>query len=145
MPEVSGEIVDIGSRVDPANRSFVVRARVPNDDDTLRPGMSFRVGIDVAGKRHAAVAETGVQWGADGAYVWSIVDGTAVRVPVQVIQRREGRVLIDGDFPENTLVVVEGTQNVRDGSVVAVDEEHLANAKRRQSTAGASAEIVVLD
>ncbi len=145
MPQVSGEIVDIGSRVDPANRSFVVRARVPNENDTLRPGMSFRVGIDVAGQRYAAVAETGVQWGADGAYVWSVVDGTAVRVPVQVIQRREGRVLVDGDFPDDTLVVVEGTQNVRDGAVVDVDEEHLANQERRHSTAGSGAELAVLD
>jgi RND family efflux transporter MFP subunit len=145
MPEVTGEIVDIGSRVDPANRSFVVRARVANQDDTLRPGMSFRVRIDVAGRRYAAVAETGVQWGADGAYVWSVVDGTAVRVPVQVIQRREGRVLVDGDFPDDTLVVVEGTQNVRDGADVDVDEKHLANLEQRQSTAGSGAELAVLD
>ena len=145
MPEVTGEIVDIGSRVDPTNRSFVARARVANDSDTLRPGMSFRVRIDVAGERFAVVAETGVQWGADGAYVWSVVDGTAVRVPVQVIQRREGRVLVDGDFPEDTLVVVEGTQSVRDGAVVDVDEEHLANAKRRQPGSGSAAELVVLD
>ena len=135
MPAVMGEIVDIGSRIDPASRSFVARAKVPNDEDTLRPGMSFRVRADVAGQRYAAVVETGVQWGADGAYVWSVVGGTAERVPVQVIQRREGRVL----------VVVEGTQSVRDGAAVNVDEEHLASARKRLSAAGAGGQFVVLD
>lgn len=144
MPAVKGEVIDIGSRVDPGNRSFIARARVPNDDDSLRPGMSFRVRADVAGQRYAAIVETGVQWGADGAYIWAVVEGAAVRVPVQVIQRREGRVLVDGDFNEGLLVVVEGTQNVRDGAVINVDEEHLADARRRQSSAGAGGDFAVL-
>ena len=59
LPAVTGEIVDIGSRVDRASRSFVARARVANDNDTLRPGMSFRVQAQVEGNRYAVVAETG--------------------------------------------------------------------------------------
>ena len=135
MPAVRGEIVDVGSRIDRASRSFTARARVANDDDALRPGMSFQVRADVMGQRYAAVAETGIQWGADGAYIWSVVNGNAVRVPVEVIQRREGRVLVDGDFPEGLLVVVEGTQSVREGAAVNIDEAHLAKALEGQSTA----------
>ncbi len=145
MPAVSGEVIDVGSRVDPTNRSFIARARVPNDDDSLRPGMSFRVQADVAGQRYASVVETGVQWGADGAFVWSVVDGAAARVPVQVIQRREGRVLVEGDIEEGLLVVVEGTQSVREGANVDVDEQHLADARKRQSTTGPGSVFVVLD
>ena len=81
MPGVTGEIVDIGSRVDPQNRTFVARARVDNVDDRLRPGMSFRVDVEMKGERYAVIGETGVQWGIGGAYVWSIVDGTATRGP----------------------------------------------------------------
>jgi membrane fusion protein (multidrug efflux system) len=145
MPAVTGEIVDIGSRIDPLNRSFVARARVANDDDSLRPGMSFRVQADLAGQRYAAIAETGVQWGADGAYAWAVVDGATVRVPLQVVQRREGRVLVDGDFPEDLLVVVEGTQSVREGTAVQVDEQRLAEKRKQQSTSGGDGNFVVLD
>jgi RND family efflux transporter MFP subunit len=126
MSGVSGEIVDIGSRIDPRNRTFVARALVTNDKDELRPGMSFRVGIDVEGPRYAAVNETAVMWGADGAYVWKIVDGAAQRMPVKVIQRREGRVLIDGDFGGGDVVVVEGTQRMRDGVPTKYDAARLA-------------------
>ena len=126
IPAVTGKIVDIGSRISQANRSFAARARVENDKDTLRPGMSFRVSAGVTGPRYAAVAETALQWGAGGAYLWAVVDGAATRTPVQVIQRREGRVLVDGDFAAELLVVVEGTQSVREGAAVDVDEAHLA-------------------
>ena len=129
MPPFEGEVVDIGSRIDPRNRTFVARARVDNTDDFLRPGMSFRVTADVEGERYAVVAETAVLWGADGAYVWALVDGKARRTPVSVVQRREGRVLIDGSLDAGGIVVVEGTQRMRDGIDVEFDAKRYADAQ----------------
>lgn len=126
LPVVSGKIVDVGSRIDPQTRTFVARVRVPNDDDTLRPGMSFRVAAQIEGQLYPVVAETGVQWGADGAYVWTIEDGKAKRIEVQVIQRRQGRVLIDGDFHKGAIVVVEGIQRMQDGVEVIYDAPRVA-------------------
>lgn len=126
-PVVYGEIVDIGSRIDPQTRTFVARVRVPNESDTLRPGMSFRVAADIDGELYPVVAETGVQWGADGAYVWSIENGTATRVPVQVVQRREGRVLVKGDFREGDVVVVEGIQRMQEGISVNYESQRLVD------------------
>ena len=137
MSVVTGEIVDIGSRVDPRNRTFAARVRVDNSDDALRPGMSFRVNVDVKGERYAVIPETGVQWGTGGAYVWSVVDGAATRVPVQVIQRREGRVLVDGEFGNDDIIVVEGTQRMRDGVAVSYDAGRLAEARKRHGAGGA--------
>lgn len=137
-PIVSGEIVDIGSRIDPATRTFVARVLVQNDDDTLRPGMSFRVAADIDGDLYPVVAETGVQWGADGAYVWSVENGTATRIPVQVIQRREGRVLVKGEFRNSDVVVVEGIQRMQEGINVNYDEPRVAGQ------AGASIGAVLL-
>jgi RND family efflux transporter MFP subunit len=131
--DVTGQIIDIGSRIDPNNRTFEVRARVENSTDSLRPGMSFRVTVDVQGELYAAVSETSLQWGADGAYIWSVVDGRAQRKSVQVVQRREGRVLIDGDLDEDTIVVVEGTQSVRDGVGVSHDIPRIATNKSQVS------------
>ncbi len=138
MPTVQGEVVDIGSRIDPRNRTFVTRARVDNADDRLRPGMSFRVTAEVEGERYAVVGETAVLWGADGAYVWAVVDGAATRMPVKVIQRREGRVLVDGDLDADDIVVVEGTQNMRDGVAVDYDEERLVRARKGLTPAAGS-------
>jgi RND family efflux transporter MFP subunit len=129
MPALDGEVVDIGSRIDPRNRTFVARARVDNEGDMLRPGMSFRITAEVEGERYAVVSETAVLWGADGAYVWSIVDGKATRTPVRVVQRREGRVLIDGSLDAGGIVVVEGTQRMRNGIDVEYDAKRYADAQ----------------
>ena len=128
MPTVQGDVFDIGSRIDPRNRTFVARARVDNEDDLLRPGMSFRVSASIEGERYAAAPETAVLWGVDGAYIWTVVAGVATRTPVQVIQRRDGRILIDGDFAARGVVVVEGTQRMRDGISVSYDEKRLAGS-----------------
>lgn len=132
-PSFEGDIVDTGSRIDPANRMFVARAYVGNADDRLRPGMSFRVNVDLEGERHAVVSEIAVQWGADGAYVWRVVDGEAVLVPVEVVQRKQGRVLIEADFDQDAVIVVEGTQRMREGMAVSYDDERLVDAREKSS------------
>ncbi|HNP62835.1 MAG TPA: efflux RND transporter periplasmic adaptor subunit [Woeseiaceae bacterium] len=129
-PVGAGEIIDIGSRIDPRNRTFVARARIPNNNDALRPGMSFRVRADVQGSLYPVISATGVHWGADGAYVWSVADGVATRVPVNVVQRREGRVLVEGNLVSGDIVVIEGTQRMRDGAPVNYDVQRLARDEK---------------
>ena len=123
---LAGAVTEIGSRIDPDTRTFNVRAVVDNETDTLRPGMSFRVSVNVEGREYAVVAETAVKWGANGAYIWVIRDGKAVRMPVKIIQRRRGRALIDADFSAGDDVVVEGIQRLRDGSVVDYERSSYA-------------------
>lgn len=137
MPSVNGDIVDIGSRIDPRNRTFLARARVDNRNDLLRPGMSFQVSGAIEGERYAVVPETAVLWGAAGAYVWSVINGEANRTAVEVVQRREGRVLIDGDLDGGDVIVVEGTQRMRNGLAVEYGEQQLAEA--RENAPGGSA------
>ena len=55
---------------------------------------------------------------------------------VKVVQRREGRVLLDGDLDSGDLVVVEGTQRMRNGVTVEYTEQRLAES--RENPAGAT-------
>jgi RND family efflux transporter MFP subunit len=126
-PTAFGVIVDIGSRIDPASRTFVARAWVENEADILRPGMSFRVAMDLEGTPYPVIQETGVQWGADGAYIWSVVDRRAHRVPVTVIQRQQGQVLVDGELEEGDLIIVEGVQRMREGLGVSYEPASVAD------------------
>jgi RND family efflux transporter MFP subunit len=124
--DAHGEIVDIGSRIDPVTRTFTARARVDNLDDRLRPGMSFRVLIEVSGGVYPLVPEIAVQWGADGSYVWSVINNRVQRVPVSIIQRQQGMVLVNAALPEGAQLVIEGLQRLYDG--VAVDPVHAKGA-----------------
>lgn len=126
-PTATGHVVDIGSRIDPATRTFEARASVENENDELRPGMSFRVSLSLEGTAYPVIAETAVQWGADGAYVWTVVDGQAQRVPVEIVQRQKGVILADADLEAGDLVVVEGIQRLRNGLEVSYDAPSLAD------------------
>lgn len=126
-PATVGRIVDIGSRIDPATRTFAARASVDNQSDRLRPGMSFRVSMSIEGTEYPAIAETAVQWGADGAYVWIVVDGRVERVPVSIVQRQQGVVLVDAGLDPGDLIVVEGIQRMRAGLDVSYEPARLAD------------------
>lgn len=125
--QLTGRVVEIGSRIDPATRTFIARAALANEDDALRPGMSFRVSVNIEGRSYPVITETAVQWGADGAYVWLIVDGMAERRSVKVIQRQQGRVLVDADVDAGDLVVVEGLQRMRNNVPVEYETPGLAD------------------
>lgn len=125
-PKAFGEVVDIDSRVDPATRTFVAQARVDNEADALRPGQSFRIALEVLGDSYPVLPEVAVQWGADGAYVWTVRDDRAHRVPVEIIQRQGGQVSLAADLNENDLIVVEGIQRMRPG--IEVEPELAAPA-----------------
>ncbi|MDE0456392.1 MAG: efflux RND transporter periplasmic adaptor subunit [Chromatiales bacterium] len=117
---IPGEIVDLGSRIDPVSRSFTARARVANEDDAFRPGMSFAVTLDVHGDRFPLVPEISVRYGTDGAYVWVVREGAAARVPVRIVERQEATVLVDAALEDGEPVVIEGIQRLRPGLAVNV-------------------------
>jgi len=128
---VTGRISEIDSRIDPQSRTFAARAEVANPDDRLRPGMSLRVSVVRDGRAYPVVPEVAVQWGGDGAFVWQVARGRATRVPVTIVQRRAGRVLVRAELPEGALVVKEGVQRMREGRAVThppVQSEALAGA-----------------
>ncbi|MEE4277897.1 MAG: efflux RND transporter periplasmic adaptor subunit [Halieaceae bacterium] len=136
-----GRVVDIGSRIDPVSRAFATRAEVRNDDDRLRPGMSFRVQLDLEDGRFPAVPELAVQWGADGAYVWAAREGRARRVPVRLIQRDSGRVLVEGELMSGDQVIAEGVQAVRENAALRImDAAALARDARGVLTRNRRAE-----
>lgn len=118
---VEATIEAIDSGIDPGTRSFTVRASVDNSEDRLRPGMSFRINFDLPGETYPIVPEISILWGGDGAYVWSVVDDYAVQTPVDIVARKDGRVLVRGELDAGSLVIVEGVQKVRPGSLVDPD------------------------
>jgi len=123
---VEAVVEALDSRVDPATRTFTVRAEVSNPSDRLRPGMSFRAALDLEGREYPVVPEIALQWGGDGAYVWAVRDGRARRVPATVVSRREGRVMVDADLEAGVAVVSEGVQRLReDIEVTMVDPRTL--------------------
>ena len=110
----------IDSRVDPVSRTARVRIALPNPADRLRPGASFGVRVRLPGARHSLVPELALQFARDGPYVWAVRGGESRRVPVRLVRRRAGQVLVEGALAPGTMVVVEGVQRLREGRAVRI-------------------------
>lgn len=115
---IDARVVTTDTRISQDSRDFIVRTAIPNEDDQLRPGMSFRVGFERAGETRPVVPEQAIVWGGEGSHLFVVRDGTAVRVPVTITSRREGMVFVDGSIRRNDRVIVEGVQKVRDGQEI---------------------------
>ncbi|GAB4183990.1 MAG: efflux RND transporter periplasmic adaptor subunit [Wenzhouxiangellaceae bacterium] len=121
LPETSAVIADVDSRVNQTSRTLMVRALLQNEQDQWRPGMGFRVLLDLQGPDYVRLPELAMQWGGDGAYIWVIDEQSRARqVAVTLIQRRDGEVLVDGDIDQGQMVVMEGVQKMSDGRLVEV-------------------------
>ena len=115
---LAGEVIAVDSRIDPTSRSFTARAVIDNVSDQYRPGMAFEISVRAERGAFKAVPDVAVQWGADGAYIWTSVDGKAVRRDVQLVKRLAGEILIEADIALGTRVITEGVQAVRAGATL---------------------------
>jgi len=114
----TGVVEAVDNRVDGASRTLRVRARIDNDADELRAGMSFNVGMRFAGDTYPSVDPLAVQWDGEGAHVWRVTGGKSSKVRISIVQRNPDAVLVKGDLRDGDLIVIEGLQRVTEGGDV---------------------------
>lgn len=136
---IQARIRQIGTAISPGERTFTVRVAVPNADDRLRPGMSFRVGFEVQDRAFPAVPEAALVWGSEGAYVWRVREAQARRTPVKIVARRDGRALVEADLRQGDRIIAEGVQKVRDGAPVRLVRPAQPQPLQARPTAGGKA------
>jgi membrane fusion protein (multidrug efflux system) len=115
----TGEVYAIDPLIDESGRSILLRARLPNPEHVLRPGLFARVTL-VLNEREGAIQvpeQALVPQGQDQ-FVFKVEDGKAALTKVVTGIRREGMVEItDGLGPEDE-VVTAGQLKLRDGAAV---------------------------
>ena len=115
---IKADITEIDSRINLLDRSIRVRALLENKADLYRPGMSFRVILQLAGDEYAVIPEAALMWGATSAHVWLEENGKARKVDIQIQQRLSGRLLVSGSLKASDQLIVEGVQRLREGQSV---------------------------
>jgi membrane fusion protein (multidrug efflux system) len=116
-----GKVYAVNPLVDAAGRAIVIRALVRNPDTSLRPGMFTRVRLFTRELRDSlAIPEQAIVPQGDEQYVFKVADGRAVRVMVQVGQRRDGKVEIVKGLEPTDMVVTAGQLKIRDGVAVTI-------------------------
>jgi RND family efflux transporter MFP subunit len=135
----TGRISAIDNRIDPATRTLRVEAILPNEADSLKPGMAVAIGLSLGGTARPSVPSLAIQWDRDGSYVWRLDGDTVRRVPVQIVSRRSGVVTVAGALQAGDEVVVEGVLRLREGmTVVRANEGGEAAPPARPESAPAA-------
>lgn len=116
--EFTGKVAQIDSRIDPVSRSIAVRAELPNPKGELRPGMFMTVKMQGQETPALLVPEAAIVPEQGRTFVFIVENGEAVRREVKLGKRRPGEVEVVEGLKEHERVVVEGTQNLRDGGPV---------------------------
>ncbi len=118
--QFAGTVDSIDPRIDANTRSVQVRARFPNRNKVLAPGMFVAVALVRDRQTSVVVPEGSVIPEQNKQYVFTVVDGKAVRREVEVGHRIPGRVQILSGLIPGERIVIDGALKLRDG--MPVDE-----------------------
>jgi len=113
----SGTISFVAPSLNPQNRRLLVKARVPNPDLVLRPGLFATVEAKLAARDDVlAVPDSAVVYGSKGTFVWRVDDQQkAEAVDVAIGIRHEGLVEVTSGLDPGDVVVVAGTNKLAPG------------------------------
>ena len=114
-----GVIATIDPVIDPNTRAVTVRARLPNPDRRLRPGMLLNVGIESAPRESLSVPELAIVGEGDNRFVFTLdAQNRAHRVQVRTGVRANGRIEIVAGLRPDARIVTEGVVKVAEGMEV---------------------------
>lgn len=117
----NGVVYAVDPRLDEATRTLKVRARLPNENHALRPGMFAKIRLGLKGVRDAVfIPEQALWMKASAAYVYKVVDGKAALTAVTIGSRRKGSVEVVTGLSSRDAVVTDGQTKLRDGMPVTV-------------------------
>jgi RND family efflux transporter MFP subunit len=114
--DFAGEVTAVDSRVDETTRTLRMEATLGNEDGLIKPGMAIVVRIEFDNQEQLSVPSLALQWDRRGSFVWRFADDTVTRVPVTVLSRRSGAVVVKAELEPGDAVVVEGVQRLREGA-----------------------------
>jgi membrane fusion protein, multidrug efflux system len=128
----TGEIYAIDPQVDVNGRALALRARLPNADNVLRPGLFARVLVKGKQTREVVLApESAIVPRGGETFVFRIDAGKAIEAKVKLGERRGAEVEILEGVPPNTQLVTAGQLKLRNGVAVEVIDAGPAPAEKK--------------
>jgi membrane fusion protein (multidrug efflux system) len=122
--EFEGIVSFVDSRVDVATRAVQVRAKIPNPELELLPGMLMTVTLYARPREAMVIAESALKQVGERSYVFVLTEENSVeRRQIQIDKRLPGQVVVSEGLTLGEKVVVDGTLSIRDGNTVRLLEQ----------------------
>jgi multidrug efflux system membrane fusion protein len=120
----SGTLASVDNQIDPATGTIKLKAQFPNEDASLFPNQFVNVRMLLDTRRGATlVPNAAVVRGGQGTFVYVIKEDRTVELRKLSVGIAEGdNVSIDSGLAPGELVVVEGSDRLRDGAKVEIPD-----------------------
>ncbi|MGA9539196.1 MAG: efflux RND transporter periplasmic adaptor subunit [Desulfobacterales bacterium] len=119
----NGIVTAISSRVDPETRTLTIRAKVPNPDRSLRPGMLLTVDLVKNQSQSLIIPEEAVIQEKDKKFALLVTtDNTVEKKEIVTGRRNPGKLEVISGLKAGQQVIIQGLTRVRPGSSVNVVE-----------------------
>jgi len=120
----SGTLVSVDNQIDPATGTIKLKAQFPNEDASLFPNQFVNVRMLLDTRRGATlVPNAAVVRGGQGTFVYVIKEDKTVELRKVGVGIAEGdSVSVESGLAPGELVVVEGSDRLRDGAKVEIPD-----------------------
>lgn len=129
----TGRLVAADNQIDPATGTIKLKAEFQNANGALIPNQFVNVKMLVETLKGATLVPTAaLQRGSAGTFVYVIKeDKTAVVVPVKVVSSQAEVTAIEGAVMPQSLVVVDGADNLREGIKVEFSNVTMTDGSKK--------------
>jgi multidrug efflux system membrane fusion protein len=120
----TGALLTMDNQIDPATGTIKLKAQFPNEDGSLFPNQFVNVRLLLDTRRDATLLPAAsVQRGVQGTFVYVVKEDKTVALRQVKIGTTEGEsVAADSGVSPGELVVVEGSDRLRDGAKVEIPD-----------------------
>ncbi len=117
----SGTLASLDNRIDTATATLRLRARFANADERLFPNQFVNIRLQVSDRQALVIPDAAVQFGAKGSFVYVIgQDNKSSMRSVRLGASESGRISVLEGLQPGERVVLEGLDNLRDGTEVEI-------------------------
>ncbi|UJH90503.1 efflux RND transporter periplasmic adaptor subunit [Antarcticibacterium sp. 1MA-6-2] len=125
--QYEGEVKQVGSFINPNNRTFQVEVSIPNKDGFVKPNLIATVRLnDYTAEGAITIPESAIQKNSMGESIVYVLQkesdstGTAVRKTVETGKTQDNQVEILSGIETDEQVIIQGSRNLRDQQKVKV-------------------------
>jgi multidrug efflux system membrane fusion protein len=118
----TGHVLTVDNAIDPTTGTVRVKAEFANQDEALFPNQFVNARLVLETRPNATlVPSAAIQHGTDGTFVYVVDDKSTVSVrPVKIGPIENDDTSIESGLEPGEVVVVDGTQGLRNGTVVSL-------------------------
>ena len=127
--EFKSEVLQVGSFINPNNRTFEIKVAVPDDTAQVKPNQIATVKInDYTSQNAVIIPESIVQQNAAGENIAFVVEpttdstGVARRRVIETGYTYNERIEVVEGIEPGEIIIIEGARNVRDGEEVKIQD-----------------------